>query len=323
MTLSTDLGSEISAEVSHITTESGLTQTVLSLTTNIPPTAMAIDCLSTMHQARLTFPGTRHIKVKHENRDIRHGSASGSTPKTTPHKHSQHSSDNPDSCAASDFDSSPGALATPPCSKRSSLAAFSSVPASGTSKRRKHSPSITTNSPSPATPTTTTATPTTASPPCMTDGSESDTVLVHENLKSHSNDAARRRKTTNRKRRKKTLFSCHLFAHDPSQHPGCSETKLTTLQSFCEHIQKKHLRRDYCPRCGDTFDSRNEAREHMVARSCPVVSPLVVEGVHPDRIAALAAWQPDEKQCLEAQWREMWEILFRDGNGGKVDCWAG
>lgn len=60
----------------------------------------------------------------------------------------------------------------------------------------------------------------------------------------------------------------------------------------------------------------------MVAQTCELVSPLVVEGVHPDRIAALGKWQPVEGQGIEEQWREIWEILFRDGKGRQADCWV-
>ena len=40
-----------------------------------------------------------------------------------------------------------------------------------------------------------------------------------------------------------------------------------------------------------------------------MVTPLVIEGVHPDRIAALAKWNPAEGQGIEQQWRDMCEIL--------------
>jgi len=47
-----------------------------------------------------------------------------------------------------------------------------------------------------------------------------------------------------------------------------------------------HLCPDYCAKCGKTFKSSAEQRKHVVAQTCELVSPLVVEGVHPDRIAA-------------------------------------
>lgn len=296
MASSSHTRAEVNVEVSRITTEPGPAKTSLRITAKSTPTTMTLDCSA-------TFLDDPVIKVN--GKLIRKRGTRSS--KRNQHKRIQESGAGQD-FSASEFeffspaDCTHHALATPsPGSKRSSLATSSSLCTSDPKRRCVESSSPKT----PATITTTTV----SSPACMTDGSEGDIVLVEKLCNPPAQGIDRG-------------LACHLYARDPTRHPDCEATKHDSIGSIFEHIQEKHLSPEYCARCAKTFKSSAEQRKHIVARTCQLVSPLVVEGIHPDRIAALGKWQPAKGQGIEEQWREIWEILFRDGEGGQADCWV-
>ena len=296
MTSSSQTRAEVNVEVSRITTEPGPAKTLLRITANPTPSTMAVD-------VGVTFRDDPVIKVN--GKTIRKRGARSA--KKGRCKHTHHSDTRQDS-STSDFESislsdyAHNALATPPGSKRPSLAASSLLPTSDRKRRCRESSSLST----PATMTSTTV----SSPACMTDGSEGDFAYVDKPFNPQAQDTTRG-------------LACPLHARHPMRYPDCGALRHDAAGAVCEHIQKQHLRPDYyCARCAKTFKSSAEQRKHITARTCQLVSPLVVEGVHPDRIAALGEWQPAERDGIEEQWRQIWEILFQDGKGGQVDCWA-
>jgi len=212
--------------VSRITAEPGPAKTL-----RITATTMALDF-------SVTFFGDPVIKVNGEAiRD------SGTRSSKRDRRERARNSDSGQSFSTSEAESIPPsaqahhALATPPGSKRPSLATSSSLPTSNPKRRCVGSPSSST----PVTITTTTV----SSPACMTDGSEGDLVVVN---KKHCNPPTQDISKG---------LACHFRARDPTRYPGCGATKHDSIDSACEHIQENHLSPDYCAKCGKTCRVRS------------------------------------------------------------------
>ncbi|KAK1758807.1 hypothetical protein QBC47DRAFT_435948 [Echria macrotheca] len=103
-------------------------------------------------------------------------------------------------------------------------------------------------------------------------------------------------------------------------HPGCSLTSFPCMADLRQHVVKKHRRDDpnkfVCPRCNEVFETRGEQQQHAKRpQSCISKSINHEDGVDGETITRILARNRESSRgeiSIEAQWAELWGLVFPD-----------
>lgn len=105
------------------------------------------------------------------------------------------------------------------------------------------------------------------------------------------------------------VFACPFLKRNPKDHLACRTYELTRIRDVKQHLTRKHLRREYCPVCYETFGNETKKDDHIRAQQCQARPPIEIDGVSRDQQKLLSK-RSNSKHTDEQQWYSIWEVLF-------------
>ncbi|KAH7137475.1 hypothetical protein B0J13DRAFT_559695 [Dactylonectria estremocensis] len=96
----------------------------------------------------------------------------------------------------------------------------------------------------------------------------------------------------------------------PQKHWRClGEGGFSNMKTLIQHLSIAHRLPPYCPVCYQIFTTAGKCEEHIVQRSCTLVSKTEMEGITDFQIGQLSE-SFYSSQLKEAQWDAVWRTLF-------------
>ncbi|KAJ2902700.1 hypothetical protein MKZ38_000210 [Zalerion maritima] len=124
---------------------------------------------------------------------------------------------------------------------------------------------------------------------------------------AETQQASKKRKALSRPNR---TFACPFWKKDARKHRACGKLTLTRVKDVKQHLNRSRAHKPhYCSCCYETFPTREALDEHSRARSCPLRSPRLVEGLT-EQQSRLLQRRVDRRLSDEEQWYCMWDIIF-------------
>ncbi|KAH8655327.1 hypothetical protein BX600DRAFT_525273 [Xylariales sp. PMI_506] len=108
-----------------------------------------------------------------------------------------------------------------------------------------------------------------------------------------------------------TLFlACPFYKKDRLKHKIClRDFRLNRIKDVKQHLCRKHMQPQYCPLCGEEFETQADQRAHIRALSCSRRDFAEPEGITEDHKSKFAS-RVDRKMTMEQQWYSVWDIIF-------------
>ncbi|KAK4443622.1 hypothetical protein QBC34DRAFT_416682 [Podospora aff. communis PSN243] len=107
------------------------------------------------------------------------------------------------------------------------------------------------------------------------------------------------------------LFACPLYKFNPVEHRECLvKNRLTCISYVVQHLLRFHKAQPiHCPKCGDTFDTRDECNNHIIssAQSCEP-RPFHHPGLTEDQLRAIRRRRNGADE--ETRWFDLWKGMF-------------
>lgn len=125
-------------------------------------------------------------------------------------------------------------------------------------------------------------------------------------------------------------LSCPYRKRNPSRfnvrdHHSCAMTYFPKFAELRQHIVKQHKRDDpsafVCDRCNRDFHTRKELRDHQrlpKEEMCDILDHDPESGVDGTTSIKLLSRKRASGASLEAQWKEIWNILFPDDEDHQI-----
>jgi hypothetical protein len=120
-------------------------------------------------------------------------------------------------------------------------------------------------------------------------------------------------------KRRKQHWLCPFYLHDPVRHRRCLRLTLSRINDVRTHIERNHLKRPHCARCGLLFkdDPAGTALGAHV-RECEELADFDYPGATPEQWLAIAASGVNRANGSrrftfhndEDEWFAIWDILF-------------
>lgn len=112
-------------------------------------------------------------------------------------------------------------------------------------------------------------------------------------------------------------FACPFYVTNPKQYVQClALSDATTIQELKQHLWISHARRQYCPRCGLTFDTASTRNEHLKHRNCQLQDLVVPDGLSRDQMQQMFK-RPIPGTSEDSQWFEIWKLVMPSQGDGQ------
>jgi len=107
---------------------------------------------------------------------------------------------------------------------------------------------------------------------------------------------------------RKPSLACPFWKHDRERYSKCGGLVLNRIRDVKQHLNRRHYREFYCPRCFLVFKDEQACSHHTSGVICQPSSGRLDGISHHQRNALTKKSNP--KLNEEGQWFAIWEILF-------------
>ncbi|KAI1489935.1 hypothetical protein F5X96DRAFT_638611 [Biscogniauxia mediterranea] len=104
-------------------------------------------------------------------------------------------------------------------------------------------------------------------------------------------------------------LACPYYKYDKFKHNRCLLYRLKRIKDVKQHLCLKHKQPQYCPVCGQEFETQTAQRSHTRLQECQGQEYPEPEGVTEDQRNALSE-RVDRKLPIDQQWFSVWDIMF-------------
>ena len=106
------------------------------------------------------------------------------------------------------------------------------------------------------------------------------------------------------------FFACPYYKKNNIKHRGCLRNfQLRRIKDVKQHLYRKHRQVQFCPICGEEFDTKAKQSTHIRAQSCQRQDFNEPEGISEDHEQKITL-RVDRKANPIQQWHSVWDIIF-------------